>query len=436
LSNLPQPCIEVVELISELLNEPEKVGLRFFQNESRVFEHVASFAEFQFGDRIPGSSFRYTIPNGVKISNWDYEMGIYYQIFVRLCYICSDNESLSQIVKYNMMMPYLERRLQILMPWLHLIDSNDTTSRNVLNRDQINQILDCSSSTERLMGCIYIQRNEMSKAEDYCQRALAHARRYEGDSENKADQLSRALRQFYDLRKNQGNKTVAFMFAEEAYNCVAEAYNPVHPEVQEAAGTLIECLIYKGDLVSLEQAQTFALMTLDSLKDPGNGLDQNSVEVAQGYYNLGHVLYEQDVDLVKALELAREAYRIRVLLYGKDHFLVGVGTSLLVRILRQQKNLGDERKKLCELFLANTIVNGGSNGINYGVANTFLCDYYLDLAAQEVAVNTIVKEYFCKAEPYCKEVVRIFKNIYGVTNAETMKYTKLLSTILLQPSGM
>jgi hypothetical protein len=90
----------------------------------------------------------------------------------------------------------------------------------------------------------------------------------------------------------------------------------------------------------LEQAETFALMTLDSLKDPWNGLDQNSEALAEGYYNLGCVLYEQDVDLVKALKLAREAYRIRVLLHGKDHFLVGEGTSLLVRILRQQKIWG------------------------------------------------------------------------------------------------
>jgi hypothetical protein len=46
------------------------------------------------------------------------------------------------------------------------------------------------------------------------------------------------------------------------------AYNPVHPAVQTAAGALIDCLVNKGDL---KNAETFAQMTLDSLKDPANG---------------------------------------------------------------------------------------------------------------------------------------------------------------------
>jgi hypothetical protein len=76
-------------------------------------------------------------------------------------------------------------------------------------------------------------------------------------------------------------------FAEEAYNCAAVTYNPVHPEVQNAASALIECLTCKGDF---DRAETFAQMTLDSLKDPGNGLDQQSEAVAKGYYDLGNVI--------------------------------------------------------------------------------------------------------------------------------------------------
>jgi hypothetical protein len=64
----------------------------------------------------------------------------------------------------------------------------------------------------------------------------------------------------------------------------------VHPKVQEAAGTLIECLINKGDLYNAER---FAEATLDSLKDPANGLDQESEEVAKGYYNLANVIVQQ-----------------------------------------------------------------------------------------------------------------------------------------------
>jgi hypothetical protein len=42
----------------------------------------------------------------------------------------------------------------------------------------------------------------------------------------------------------QGDYTNAVLFAEEAYNVVAMAYNPVQPEVQTAAGELIECLLF------------------------------------------------------------------------------------------------------------------------------------------------------------------------------------------------
>jgi hypothetical protein len=43
--------------------------------------------------------------------------------------------------------------------------------------------------------------------------------------------------------------------------------------VQKAASMVIECFMFKGDF---DHAEIFAQMTLDSLKDPGNGLDQQS----------------------------------------------------------------------------------------------------------------------------------------------------------------
>jgi hypothetical protein len=85
-------------------------------------------------------------------------------------------------------------------------------------------------------------------------------------------------------------------------NCAAVAYNPVHPKVQNAAGTLIECLTRKGDLC---KAELFAQMTFDSLKDPQNGLDQQSEAVARGYYDITKVITDQRGDMVKAEMLAR-----------------------------------------------------------------------------------------------------------------------------------
>jgi hypothetical protein len=78
-------------------------------------------------------------------------------------------------------------------------------------------------------------------------------------------------------------------------------------KVQEAASTLIRYLIHKGDL---GPAETFAQMTLDSLKDPMNELDQQSEAVAQGYHDYATVINKLNGDLDKAEKLARESLRI------------------------------------------------------------------------------------------------------------------------------
>jgi hypothetical protein len=137
-------------------------------------------------------------------------------------------------------------------------------------------------------------------------------------------------------------------FAEEAYSFVAVLYNPVHPKVLEAAGRLIECFRVKGDLYDAER---FSQLTLESLKDPANGLDQESEAVAHGYNNYAFVIKEQSGDLVKAEMLAREALRIRVKLYNKDHYIVGYSTSLLANILALQGKLGCETMEFYERSL-------------------------------------------------------------------------------------
>jgi hypothetical protein len=114
------------------------------------------------------------------------------------------------------------------------------------------------------------------------------------------------------------------------YDCVAVLYNPVHPFVQDTAGTLIECLKHKDDLNALFDAESFAQVTFNNLKDPANRLNQESKEVADGYYKLGTAISQQckmvqngdlenmtnqlEVDLGKAEMLAKESLRIRSLL--------------------------------------------------------------------------------------------------------------------------
>jgi tetratricopeptide (TPR) repeat protein len=225
------------------------------------------------------------------------------------------------------------------------------------------------------------------------------------------------------MRKMQGNFVDGVLFAEEAYNCVAIAYNPVHSEVQRAAGGLIEILILKGDLYDAER---YAQLTLDSIKDPANKLDQESEEVAVGYFNLGHVIFKQKGDLVKAEKLVRESLRIRVLIHGRDHFHTGHSTGMLANILQCQGKLGDETKELHERSLAIDIRNGGPDSYNTAVRNGKLGDFHQFLAKKQSNYES-KKEHLRLSNSYFSEAVRIFKNSFGLDHPYTIIHINELS---------
>ncbi len=120
--------------------------------------------------------------------------------------------------------------------------------------------------------------------------------------ETKTTCMFKAICSFSWLRRRQGDYSAAVIFAEEAYNLVVDAYDPAHPQVQEAANLLIGCLIDKGDFLNAEQ-------TYQNIRDPKNGMNQEGEEVAKGAYDLADVICRQNGDLeglIKAEELIRE----------------------------------------------------------------------------------------------------------------------------------
>jgi tetratricopeptide (TPR) repeat protein len=275
-----QPYHEVVRVIEEIR---EAVSTKKME-EVRVLGHLISYALFQFGDRVPGKAYRERAFNGERIDNWRVEIRMLIPLYLDLVSRLDNDESLSPMVYDNLTFPYCEKILELLRPWSTYLDVSSASHIGSLDKDQINHTLFHFLQTERNMGLSYIRRNQFDLAENHCQQALIFAKLYEGKEELKTYLVYEALRVSYELHSTQGNYDEALTFAEEAYDCVAIAYNPVHPEVQDAASTLIECLVFKGDF---DKAETFAQMTLDSLKDPGNGLDQQSEAVAAGYYDLG-----------------------------------------------------------------------------------------------------------------------------------------------------
>jgi hypothetical protein len=416
-----KPYREVLQLLEEIRNEKfEKKELYI-----RVWKRLISYAEYQFGTRVPGKDYRER-ENGERIDNWTVEIQILIHIYGVLASLYGRDESLSMINRNNLTFPLLEKMLSFLRPWSADFDSNSTGQIDSTSKDQANEILELSVVTENDIAIIYLHRNQFNLVETHCQRGLSYARLYEGTEEKKADLLCEALRVFHILRKEEGNYADALIFAEEAYNCAAVAYNPVHPKVQDAASTLIGCLTCKGDLCN---AELFAQMTLDSLKDPKNGLDQQSEAVAKGYYDLANVVIMQSGDLVKAEKLARESLRIRVLINSNGH-LVGITTGLLASVLMTQGKLGSETKELLEQSLAISIRNYGPDGINTAIDYLNFGLFYRELAEEQQTTATR-EEHLRVSEVKIKEALRIYTKIFGPDDPRTLELSSELSTARL-----
>jgi tetratricopeptide (TPR) repeat protein len=416
-----QPYHEVVRVFEEINEEPPPKK----KEEMRVLRHLISYALHQFGDRVPGKAYRERAFNSERIDNWRVEIGILVPLYHNLVNRYGNDESLSEMDSDNVTFPYCEKILDILRPWSAYLDVSSSSHIGSLDKDRINDTLFHFSQTERNMGLIYIRRSQFDRAENHCQQALIFAKLYEGEEEDKIDLVCEALKTSYNFHSHQGNYDEVLIFAEEAYNCVAIAYNPVHPKVQNAASTLIECLIYKGDF---DNAETFAHMTLDSLKDPGNSLDQQSEAVAKGYYDLGLVIYQQKGDYVKAEKLVRESLCIRSRLYDAHHQRVGVNIGLLASILQAQGNLSCDTQELYEHALAIDIRNFGSEGVNTAISNYNMGIFY-HLRAQVSQTAETKKDNSQLSEFKYKESLRIYTVVYGPDHSRTIKVSSQLSII-------
>jgi tetratricopeptide (TPR) repeat protein len=268
---------------------------------ARVLFHLLEYAVNQFGNRIPGQSYRQR-GNSERIDNYQVEIDNMMNIYSCLINVYTDNKSLGVIDCNNIVLPYYEKMLEILKPWSLCLDLDTANRVDSLNNDQIEEILESSSEIEQSLGTIYEYKNEFITSESHFQRAISYAKRCSEEGETKTTLLLKALESYSQFRITQGDFEGALLLAEEAYNYVAIAYNPVHPQVQKAAGVLINCLIHKGDLYDAER---FAQVTLDNLRDPANDVDQESEEVARGYYNLGCVIDIQNENFMRAEMLSR-----------------------------------------------------------------------------------------------------------------------------------
>jgi tetratricopeptide (TPR) repeat protein len=164
-------------------------------------------------------------------------------------------------------------------------------------------------------------------------------------------------------------------------------------------------------------------------------MDQQSEDVALGYYNLASVISMQEGDLVKAETLVREALRIRTRLYGNDHRHVGLSCNLLASILSFQGNTGNETMELFERSLANDTKNYGPNGSNTAISNHNLGTFYNRLAGQHKNTPRFI-EFLRLSKSKYMESVRIYTKIFGPAHPETRQASSILSKVSLTLSEL
>jgi tetratricopeptide (TPR) repeat protein len=413
LSTQQQPFHEVIRIKDEVLTS--KKG-----RDCRVLEHLLSYLEYQFGEKVAGIDYRER-SNGERINNWKVEVEILRAIYGQLTEFYLHDNSLSMIIRCEMSFPLLERSLSLLNPWLIQLDLDASNQMDT----RINYIIEKLYVTEQHMAAVTMNSDQLDIAEGHCQRCLAYSRRFGLEGEMKTSIILAALKLYCTLRQRQGNLSDALIFAEEAYNLVVEAYDPVHSQVQEAAGILIHILIAKGDLYDAER---YAQVTYGTLCDKKNGIDQEGEEMATGAYNLANVIFKQKGDLIKAEKLARESLRIRTLIYRSDHNLVEKSCYLLAYILESQGNLGDETRGIYEHSLVLSIRNDGPDGLNTAIGNKNLGNFYYKLAKRQPTVDA-TRTQLLLSKSYHEEAQRIYLKIYGPTHPSTVNTSSLLTVL-------
>jgi hypothetical protein len=237
-----------------------------------------------------------------------------------------------------------------------------------LNGVQKANLLEASCIAEKRMAMITMERSQLDIADGHCKRCLTYARQFTAEGHHKTTAIFTGLCNYVYLRRREGKISTAVTFVEEALNLVVVAYDPVHLQVQEAAGLLIQCLIKTGNFFDAER---YAEVTYSNLRDRKNG------------------------------------------------------------ILQSEKNFGNKTKNLLEQALANLIKNEGVDGVNVAGGNCSIGQFYL-MVAMIQSTEDARRAQLLLAKSYQNEAYRIETKLYGPNHPQTISAKAQLSQILNQ----
>jgi tetratricopeptide (TPR) repeat protein len=358
------PCTEVSSAIKML---KEKANSKKGTNsENRLLEYCLSFAEHQYGPRIANKSYRERNSVSVVVcyDNWEVDIDMLFNLCFDLGYAYRKSIGIPPLLINDLQrnccmkaVHFYDKAKSILKPWLIQIDLYEDKRTDSINEVQMNDIYERTSSTERLLGECHMNLHNYDKAGICFDRAILYGKRI-GREQTRTDYVyktflakTESLHHQSILNLNCMSPQIVKGVYEDAYNWMAEAYNPYHPKVLEAANHLIKILIQTEEYYDAER---YAIICYECLTRP---VDTESDEVAFAAEALARINHElvarnKGGDHEKAEYLCRKSLRIWESLYEPDVFPIGIALDTLSDILILKENHDDEVKDLLERLLA------------------------------------------------------------------------------------
>lgn len=413
------PFDRVVEKINQITKIwAESESARNTTYALKVLKYLLSFAEYQYGESPVGNTFRERM-DGHRVDNRIADTELW-QISSTL-----GNRLYNQRTKgsYQEAEVYFLKARVTLERWrLSADESNAETSLPMLSEKL--------SITERYLADLYASQGRFEEAEYHCRECLKFATLTVGESHT--IELFKALRTFGYLHERQSNYVKAISYFEDAYICVSEAYGPVHPRVQEAAGYLTDSLLQSK---SYARAEGYARINYESLIDPSSGISPDSFEVARGAQQLAQICYSTPSNLgiitvgcEEGMLLARKALLIIERVFPPDHINVGSSINDLARVLLKSGCLGDETMDLFRRALAVYLVCDGVDGILVMGANENLGSVHYKRGLLSTAADQRTSE-FRLSNNYFDEALRISLIVFGSGHEVTSQLQESLSCV-------
>lgn len=351
LKKLPKEYVPLAQVLSTLTALSEQLQRLVeldcnCKEQIRSLEHSISFAEFQLCiPSSPGQYYYCTRPDGVTVDNFTVAHAMSSQ-YLNLATRYSNGQSLEAARQAG---PYFKKSRDILEPLRLLLNvSIDDEALRILIGDR-ELILGQLSRTERKLAVNCMELSRFDESDKHCAQSLKFSRQMKDNEASTTTVQIEALLCYGVLREHQywtdcaSTSKGAYDYFVEAYLLASEAYDPVHPQVQDVSAYLIGSLIKLGDFI---EAERFARINYESLTCANSDTNPVGREVMKGASMLVKICYvtaqqtnKPLVSLEEGEQLARKAMQIAMKTDGVDGYDSGIYQFDLYLILKEKERL-------------------------------------------------------------------------------------------------